>query len=297
VGSRIVTIMFTDLVGSVKMYSKVSDSVAVDLVKKLDSAVQAILPKYNGKFIKSTGDGQLLTFEDAPSAVRCAGEIHATCDHLARELRQDVSVRIAAHTGEITDTQNDILGNSVNLCARILGVTGSCETCVTAETWATMGEAERQGFLIHGPEVFKGFTKFSFIYKKPNPNPLTDVTFRPESMADEETSMLITDNMPRHAKYALELNHPQLQKTVVIAEGETHVFGRSPECSTQVPDKMFSGQHMALAVVNGILWCFDLQSSNGVIYRGRKIKRRKPIEKNTMLQLPTGSIQIKLPSV
>ena len=289
--------MFTDLVGSVKMYSKVSDSVAVDLVKKLDAEVQKVLPGFKGTFIKSTGDGQLLTFEDGPSAVRCAKDIHAICDRLARELRMDLTVRIAAHTGEVTDGNNDIFGNNVNLCARILGITGACETSVTSETWATMPEEDRKGFLAHGPEVFKGFTKFSFIHKKPNPNPLTDVTFRPESIGEEETSQLIVENMPKHAKYALELNHPQLQKTVVIAEGETHIFGRAPECSTQVPDKMFSGQHMALAVVNGILWCFDLQSSNGVIYRGRKIKRRKPIEKNTMLQLPTGSIQIKLPSV
>ncbi len=53
--------MFTDLVGSVKMYNKVSDSVAVDLVRGLESQVVEILPKFKGKFIKSTGDGQLLT--------------------------------------------------------------------------------------------------------------------------------------------------------------------------------------------------------------------------------------------
>jgi hypothetical protein len=32
VESSVLTVMFTDLVGSVKMYNKVSDSVAVDLV-------------------------------------------------------------------------------------------------------------------------------------------------------------------------------------------------------------------------------------------------------------------------
>jgi len=47
--------------------------------------------------------------------------------------------------------------------------------------------------------------------------------------------------------------------------------------------------------VDGILWCFDLQSSNGVTYKGRRIKRRKPIEKNTSVDLPTGQIHIRLP--
>ena len=77
--------MFTDLVGSVKMYNKVSDSVAVDLVKKLESQVQEILPKFRGRWIKSTGDGQLLTFEDSFGATRAAMEVHRLCDLLARD--------------------------------------------------------------------------------------------------------------------------------------------------------------------------------------------------------------------
>jgi hypothetical protein len=294
---RTLTVMFTDLVGSVKMYQKVSDTVAVDLVKHLDRQVQEALPRFKGTFVKSTGDGQLLTFEDAPGGVKAAAEVHRLCDVLARDRKQDFFVRISIHTGEVIPAENnDIHGNTVNLAARLQTVAGACETCVTGETWALMGPDERQGFIPHGPEVFKGFFKYTFVYKKPNPNPLTDVTFRPESMGAEETSMLVTEGMPRHQRYALEIEHPELKKTVVIAEGETHVIGRAPECGTQVPDRMFSGTHAAFAVVDGILWCFDLQSSNGVSYRGRRIKRRKPIEKNSTVQLPTGLIQIKLPS-
>ena len=70
------TVMFTDLVGSVKMYNKVSDSVAVDLVKKLESRIQGLLPDLKGKFIKSTGDGQLLTFEEVSGSLNCAKEVH-----------------------------------------------------------------------------------------------------------------------------------------------------------------------------------------------------------------------------
>lgn len=294
--ANVITVMFTDLVGSVKMYSKVSDSVAVDLVRGMEKQVQELLPGFNGKMIKSTGDGQLLTFADSANAVRAAKEIHRLCDILARDHRQELAVRIAAHTGEVHEGAGDIHGQSVNLSARLLGVTGACETSVTAEAWAGMSADDRQGFLPHGPEVFKGFQKFSYIYKKPNPNPMTDVTLRPESVGGEESSILMTDSMPKHSRYLLALEHPQVAKDIVLSEGETHVFGRAPESSTQIPDRMFSGTHVAFAVVEGILWCFDLQSSNGVTYRGRRIKRRKPIEKNSSVQLPTGMIQVKLPS-
>ncbi len=287
--------MFTDLVGSVKIFSRISDSLAAGIVRHLDEEVRRLLPRHRGTFIKSTGDGQLLTFEEAAGAVHCARTIHHTCDLLARDRQQDLFVRIAAHTGEVLHAEGDIHGNTVNLAARLLTITGACETCLTTEAWGAITEEDRRGFIPHGPEVFKGFARYAYVYKMPNPNPLTDVTVRPESIGDEDTSMLATESLPRHPRYALQLEHPQLRKTVVVGEGETHVIGRAPECHTVVPDRMFSGTHVALAVVEGILWAFDLQSSNGVLYRGRRIKRRKPIELNTMLQLPNGTIQVKLP--
>lgn len=285
--------MFTDLVGSVKMYNKVSDSVAVDLVKKLEVQVQELLPKLKGKWIKSTGDGQLLTFEEPSCATRGAIEIHRLCDLLARDRMTDLFVRIALHTGEVFLGDGDVHGNTVNLAARLLSVTGACETCVTAESWGSLQVDERRGYLPHGPEVFKGFTRYTLVYKKPNPNPLTDVTFRPETMGGDDSSQMSTEHMPKQGKYSAVLDHPQLKKTIEIKEGETHVLGRAPECNTVVADKMFSGTHMALAVVDGILWVFDLQSSNGIAFRGKKIKRRKPILVNDILQLPTGTLQIK----
>ena len=207
----------------------------------------------------------------------------------------DLFVRIALHTGEVFHGDGDIHGNTVNLAARLLTVTGACETTVTAESWTSMQPDDRRGFLPHGPEVFKGFTRYTTVFKKPNPNPLTDVTFRPnESVMGDESSVAFTEQMPKHQAYQAMLEHPQLKKAIEIKEGETHVLGRAPECGTVVPDKMFSGTHMALAVVDGILWVFDLQSSNGISFRGKKIKRRKPVSVNDVLQLPTGNLQIKL---
>jgi hypothetical protein len=288
--------MFTDLVGSVKMYNKVSDSVAVDLVKKLEGQVQEIIPKHKGKWIKSTGDGQLLIFEESSGATRTAMEVHRLCDVLARERMTDLFVRIALHTGEVFHGDGDIHGNTVNLAARLLTVTGACETTVTSESWISMKEDDRRGFVPHGPEVFKGFTKYTTVFKKPNPNPVTDLTFRPnESVMGDESSIAFTEQMPKHQKYVAVLEHPQMKKSIEIKEGETHVLGRAPECGTVVPDKMFSGTHLAMAVVEGILWVFDLQSSNGITFRGKKIKRRKPVAVNDVLQLPTGNLQIKLP--
>ena len=152
---------------------------------------------------------------------------------------------------------------------------------------------DRSGFIAHGPEMFKGFTRYTKVYKKPNPNPMTDGTLLPGSLGGDDTSPVVTDSMPKHARYVALLDHPEGRKTFEIGEGETHVVGRAPECHTVLTDRMFSGTHMALAVVDGVLWVFDLQSSNGIALRGNRIKRRKPLAVNDVIELPTGTLRVR----
>jgi class 3 adenylate cyclase len=294
VESRPATVLFTDLVGSVKMYSRVSDPLAVALVQRLDARVRETIAPHNGRFIKSTGDGHLLVFDDAPGAVRAARDIHGRCGELARESGQDLAVRVAAHSGDVFFDPGDIHGNTVNLCARLLAIPGAGETAITGETLAALPPDDRKGFSPHGPEVFKGFTRFCLVHRLPNPDAAIDKTLQQLSLG-EDSALQATANMPRHARYALALEHPQKSGTFTVEEGETLLLGRAPECGVSVPDRMFSGMHGAFAVVDGVLWAFDLQSANGMIYRGRRIKRRRPLELNGMLQLPTGTLQVKLP--
>ena len=290
------TVMFTDIVGSVKMYSQVSDSVAVDLVNQLQRMIQAALPEYQGTFIKSTGDGQILIFDEVGPATRCADQIHGFCKEITAQKGQELSERITLHTGEVFHTDGDIHGNTVNLSARLLNITGAGETGVTSDTWASMNDEEKTGFFSHGPEVFKGFTRFTNVHKKATKEiPTLDVTLQQQPGDSAESTVQITANMPKNPVYIVTLDHPQGKEEIKVKEGRTHIFGRSPECTTQISDRMFSGTHGALATVEGILWVFDLKSSNGIMYKGRKIQRRKPCEIGTVIELPTGTLTIRLP--
>jgi class 3 adenylate cyclase len=287
------TVVFTDLVGSVRMFQRVTDAVAVELVRTLDQQVQEALPASRGSFIKSTGDGQLLTFEEASAAARCAAEIHRLCETLARTRRLELHVRISLHTGEVFHGDGDIHGNTVNLAARLLAIAGACETCVSAEAWASLGEAERQGFIPHGPEVFKGFSRYTLVYKKSQPNAAVESTLRQQTMIEADASVVTALALPRHPQYTLVIDHPEVRKTVVLREGETHVVGRAPESTTVIPDRTFSGTHAAFAVVDGVLWAFDLQSSNGILFRGRRVNRRRPLETGSVIDLPVGTVRVE----
>ena len=291
--TSVLSVVFTDLVGSIRMYSGVPDAVAVEVVRAVDREVRDALPGFRGTCVKSTGEGHLLTFEDPGDAVRCAGEIHRLCELMAKMRRTDLFVRVAVHAGEVFHGDGDIHGNTVNLAARLLAIAGPCETCVTAEAWSTLGAADRTGFVPHGPEVFKGFTRFTRVWRKSNPNPFLESSLRMRTMTEADAPAMTAQGMPRHPRYVLAFNHPAARKTVEVAEGETHVIGRSPECSTVIPDRTFSGTHAAFAVVDGVLWAFDLQSSNGLVYKGRRISRRRPLEAGSEVDLPTGTVAVR----
>jgi class 3 adenylate cyclase len=293
--TSVLTVVFTDLVGSVRMFSQLSDAVAVDLVRDLDRQVQEALPSFRGTFIKSTGDGHLLTFEDPAVAVRCAAEIHRLCEALARTRRMDLFVRVALHGGEVFHGGGDIHGNTVNLAARLLAIAGPCETALSDATWSCLQPPDRTGFLPHGPEVFKGFSRYTLVHKKTNANAALEATFRQRTMIDADAPMAAAQHIYRHPSYLLAFDHPEVKKTVVLCEGETHVVGRAPECSTVIADRTFSGTHAAFAVVDGVVWAFDLQSANGILYKGRRINRRRPLDVGSRVDLPTGAVDVRLP--
>jgi class 3 adenylate cyclase len=293
--TSVLTVVFTDLVGSVRMFSQFSDAVAVDLVRTLDRQVQDALPAFRGTFIKSTGDGQLLTFEEPSAAARCAAEIHRLCEGVARTQRLDLFVRVALHCGEVFHGDGDIHGNTVNLAARLLAIAGPCETCVSDATWSSLQAPDRSGYIPHGPEVFKGFSRYTLVHKKTNANAALEATFRQRTMIDADAPQVAAQHTPRHPAYVLALDHPEVKKTIVLCDGETHTIGRAPECSTVIPDRTFSGTHAAFAVVDGVTWAFDLQSANGLVVKGRRINRRRPLDVGSRVDLPTGTVDVKLP--
>lgn len=93
------------------------------------------LKRYGGQFVKSYGDGALLSFANVMSSVECA---FAMLSELEEEGRADAvhdkfCMRIGIHTAEVVVDQLDIFGTGVNLTARLAGLAGPDEVVVSAD--------------------------------------------------------------------------------------------------------------------------------------------------------------------
>ncbi|UCE94612.1 MAG: tetratricopeptide repeat protein, partial [Flavobacteriaceae bacterium] len=112
--------MFTDIIGYTKLMQR-SESEAIQLRNRHREVFDSLHESYLGRIIHYYGDGTLSIFESAGDGVRCAIEIQ-------RQLRRDpeVPLRIGIHLGEIIMTDDDIIGDNVNIASRIesLGTAG-----------------------------------------------------------------------------------------------------------------------------------------------------------------------------
>ncbi|WP_183094234.1 adenylate/guanylate cyclase domain-containing protein [Nocardioides stalactiti] len=122
---RLLTVLFTDVVGSTERLSTTPDVRWTALLDEVDSTVSRQVLRNNGKVCKSMGDGHLALFERPSDAVTAARGI-------ARALRViGVEIRAGVQIGEVEMRGEDVAGVAVHVGARVSGQAGAGEVLVT----------------------------------------------------------------------------------------------------------------------------------------------------------------------
>lgn len=122
---RLATVLFTDIVQSTEAVRSLGDQVWRDRLDRHDLLTERQISRFDGKLVKSTGDGVLATFDGPAAAILCA---KAVADGVAQI---DVSIRSGVHIGEIEQRGDDIAGIAVHTAARICSAAESGETLVS----------------------------------------------------------------------------------------------------------------------------------------------------------------------
>ncbi len=122
---RLLTVLFTDVVGSTERLASTPDLRWTALLDEIDSTVNRQVKRYSGRVCKSMGDGHLALFERPSDAVAAALAIQ-------RSLRiTGVEIRAGAHIGEVELRGEDVAGVAVHVGARVSGKAGAGELLVT----------------------------------------------------------------------------------------------------------------------------------------------------------------------
>jgi class 3 adenylate cyclase/pimeloyl-ACP methyl ester carboxylesterase len=129
----LLTVMFTDIVDATARAAKLGDGRWRDLLAHHDEQVRVELGRFEGREVKTVGDGFLATFAGPPSrALRCALAI----TRAAREI--GVDVRVGMHTGECELIGDDVGGMAVHIASRVCGLAQPGEVLVSGTVFGTV---------------------------------------------------------------------------------------------------------------------------------------------------------------
>lgn len=112
-GRYLAAILFSDISGYSEMM-KANETITLDILGTNGQIHRQKIAAHQGRFLKEMGDGVLASFPSASEAVACARAIQ-------REVQIDgrYSIRIGIHLGEVVQADGDVLGDGVNVAARI----------------------------------------------------------------------------------------------------------------------------------------------------------------------------------
>lgn len=114
--------MFTDVVGFTSAARR-NEALALDLLREQEIIVAQVVKAYDGREIKSTGDGALIEFPSVLRAAECAVELqHRIHERNRTQAERPIHLRIGIHVGDVESRGGDIFGSAVNIAARILSV-------------------------------------------------------------------------------------------------------------------------------------------------------------------------------
>ena len=160
-----VTIVFTDIEGSTAMMERLGEEDWVEMLQAHNRLVRELVAQRGGDVVKSQGDGFMLAFRSAGSALTCAAELQrAVAQSNETQFERALRVRIGVHTGNMFELEGDFLGRAVVLAARITGRARGGEVLVSA---ASREYTERLGCWDFGPPTLlslKGLANAERVY-------------------------------------------------------------------------------------------------------------------------------------
>jgi TolB-like protein len=104
------------------------------ILREHRTVTDALVAKHGGRIVKTTGDGVLLEFPSVVDAVECAVAVQAAMAERNKGVPEDrrMLYRIGINLGDVLIEGDDILGDGVNVAARLEGIAEPGGICISS---------------------------------------------------------------------------------------------------------------------------------------------------------------------
>lgn len=156
------TVVFTDLVSSTEILSRLGDEQGREEFRSVESTVVRLCAEHHGRLIKNLGDGSLVSFKSTGRAIRFALDLQNQMDDSPFDMR------IGMAAGEPIQEDGDIHGAVVVQASRIADVGEAGETIVSNSV-RLLSVGKDFHFEPWGDIQLKGFDETSTLWRVTKP--------------------------------------------------------------------------------------------------------------------------------
>ena len=158
---RLAAILVGDVVGYSAMMEADEEATALRIAH-LMSALRQMVTEHDGQVFKTMGDAILAEFASPANALRCAVEMR---NALAQSDQREVQMRFGLHLADVIVTEADLLGDGVNVAARIQSQAAPGAIEVSSVFFDQVRRNSPFVFDPLGPQQFKNISEPITVYR------------------------------------------------------------------------------------------------------------------------------------
>ena len=213
----------------VKGYSRLmgEDEVGTILTLNIYKEVMAnLIQQHHGRVVDASGDNLLAEFASVVNAVQCAVEIQKELKTRNADLPENrtMEFRIGVNLGDVVEDGEQILGDGVNIAARVQGLADGGGICVSGTTFDQVKNKLSVGYQYLGKQIVKNI---------PDPVRVYKVLMEPESVGK-----VIGEKEPKPEKWGWKAV-AAIAVMVLVAVGLIwNFYLRGPQIKRARVDKM-----------------------------------------------------------
>jgi adenylate cyclase len=157
---RITAILAADVAGYSRLVGDDEEGTLAAIRALRRELIDPKIAEHRGRIVKTTGDGLLVEFASAADAVRCAVGVQqemAATD--AGPPEQRIEYRVGINVGDVLADGDDILGDSVNIAARLEGIAEPGGICLSAAAYEQVRGKLEIAIADMGEQVLKNIAR------------------------------------------------------------------------------------------------------------------------------------------
>jgi adenylate cyclase len=153
---RLAAILAADVVGYSALMQRAEEATYAEFERLKRELIEPSLSRYEGRLIKTTGDGALAEFASPFAAMRCAIEMQ---DHLALSSIT-LRLRMGLNLGDVIVGQDgDLYGDGINIAVRLEGTADPGGIMISEKVYSEIEGKPDVGFDDRGEQQLKNISK------------------------------------------------------------------------------------------------------------------------------------------